>query len=67
MKSYSNIENRKWNGYYIGYSADGRSWRITGKSGYWNASASVTKQGSLNLLLGFERLQEISEELSNIK
>ena len=32
MKSYHNIE--KLNGRYVGYSADGRSWRIQGKTGY---------------------------------
>lgn len=61
------METRKINGHYIGYSADGRSWRITGKSGYWNAYANVTCQGSINTLLGFERLSEISIELSLIK
>ena len=34
MKAFDNIENRKFPGkdYYTGYSADGRSWRITGQS-----------------------------------
>lgn len=67
MKNFHNVETRKINGYYIGYSADGRSWRITGHSGYWNAYANVTCQGSINCLLGFERISEISHELSLIK
>lgn len=66
MKNFHNIETKKINGYYIGYDATGRSWRITGKTGCWNAYASVTVQGLLNCLLGFDRLSEISAELSNM-
>lgn len=69
MKRYLNIETRKFPGlnHYVGYSSDGRSWRIRGFSGNWNATANLTKAGSTNLLMGFERLQEISEQLAKIK
>ena len=67
MKSYHNIETRKINGRYIGYSADGRSWRIHGKSGDWTAVANLTKQGSMNLIMAFDTLREISAELENTR
>lgn len=67
MKNYPNIETRKTYGYYLAYSADGRSWRVSGKSGHWTATASVTSVGKINILIGFERLSEISEELKSIK
>ena len=69
MKNYGNIETRKFPGrdHYTGYRAGGRSWRIHGTTGYWSAIANCTKQGSINLLVGFDRLQEISEELQVIK
>ena len=69
MKAFDNIETRKFPGkeYYVGYSADGRSWRITGKSGYWCARANVTSQDKLSSLIGFERLVEISQELKEIE
>ena len=69
MKAFDNIENRKFPGkdYYTGYSADGRSWRITGQSGHWCAYANVTSQGKLSSLIGFERLSEISQELKEIE
>lgn len=64
---YDNIENKKTNGYYIGYDATGRSWRITGKYGCWSARANVTVQGLLGNLIGFDKLSEISHELKLIK
>jgi hypothetical protein len=67
MKNYHNIEPRKTNGNYVGYSADGRAWRITGRTGCWSAYANVTQQGSTNTLLMYDRLSEISEELGAIK
>lgn len=67
MKNYHNIEPRKTNGNYVGYSADGRAWRITGRTGSWSAYANVTQQGSTNTLLMYDRLSEISEELESIK
>ena len=67
MKSYHNIEPRKISGHYVGYSADGRAWRITGRTGCWSAYANVTQQGSTNTLLMYDRLSEISEELGAIK
>lgn len=69
MKNYHNIESKRLPGhaYYIGYSGDGRSWRITGQSGNWSAKASMTKAGSTNLLIGFDRMDEISKELQQIK
>ena len=66
MRNYHNIESRKFNGHYVGYDASGRSWRITGRTGNWTAIANVTKQGAINSLLGFDRLSEISAELSAI-
>ena len=69
MKAFDNIETRKFPGkdYYTGYSADGRSWRIVGRTGYWNAYANLTSQGKLSSLIGFERLAEISQELKEIE
>lgn len=67
MKNYSNIEGRKFNGHYVGYSADGRAWRISGQSGNWYARANVTMQGKISQIIGFERLSEISAELKGIK
>lgn len=69
MKSYGNIETRKFpgNDYYTGYSSDGRSWKIMGSTGYWSAYANVTSQGKLSSLIGFDRLREISEALKEIK
>lgn len=69
MKAFDNIETRKFPGqnHYVGYSSDGRSWRIHGYSGNWNATANLTRAGSMNLLVGLDRLQEISEELAKIK
>lgn len=67
MKNYPNIETRKINGHYIGYSNDGRSWRITGQSGNWSANSNVTRQGSLSQLYGFSTLSELSAELSKIE
>lgn len=68
MKSFDNIETRKFPGrdHYTGYSADGRSWRIMGGSGNWSAHANVTSQEKLSMLMGFERMQEISDELRKI-
>jgi hypothetical protein len=67
MKNYHNIESKRFNGAYTGYSADDRSWRITAGSRSWIARARVTKQGGTNLLCGFETLAEISEALAAIK
>lgn len=68
MRSFHNIEKSGFHArQYVGYSADGRSWKITGSTGYWTARANLTKQGSLNILIGFERLSELSEELQQIK
>ncbi len=68
MRAFDNIESRKFPGrnHYTGYSTDGRSWRIMGRSGYWSAYANVTVQGKLSSLIGFERMQEISEKLMEI-
>ncbi len=68
MKAFTNIESRKFPGrdHYTGYSADGRSWRIVGCSGNWSAYANVTAQGKISSLIGFERMQEISDELRKI-
>lgn len=68
MKSYHNIESRKspFGDYYVGYSDDGRGWRIRGRSGNWTAIANVTCQGSLNRLMGYDTLAEISAELEKI-
>lgn len=67
MKYYHNIETRKISGHYVGYSADGRAWRITGRTGCWSAYANVTKSGSINQILMYDRLGEISTELESIK
>lgn len=68
MRNYLNIEKSSFpNRQYVGYSADGRSWKISGSSGYWSAYANVTRQGSISMLIGCERLSEISKELENIK
>lgn len=67
MKNYHNIENQKMHGYYVGYSADGRAWRITGRTGCWSAYANVTKAGSTNQILMYDRLAEISAKLESIK
>ena len=68
MKSYHNIEK---SGFpprqYVGYSADGRSWRISGRSGYWNATANLTRQGSCNLIYGYPLLSDISRLLEVTK
>lgn len=68
MKSYRNIESKKspFGNHYVGYSADGRSWRISGSSGNWSAYANVTKQGSLRAILMCDRLSEISKELEAV-
>lgn len=68
MKNYHNIESKKSKlGHYRGYSADGRTWRITGRTGCWSAYANVTKAGSTNQILMYDRLAEISAELESIK
>ena len=68
MKNYHNIEKSGFlNRQYVGYSADGRSWKISGCTGNWSAYANVTCQGSISIIAGFERLNEISKELENIK
>jgi hypothetical protein len=68
MKNYHNIESKKSKaGHYSGYSADGRAWRITGRTGCWSAHANVTKAGSINQILMYDRLHEISTELESIK
>lgn len=68
MKNYHNIESRRNHlGHYIGYSADGRLWCITGRTGCWSAYANVTKTGSVNQILMYDRLAEISAELESIK
>ena len=68
MKNYHNIESRRNPmGHYTGYSADGRAWRIMGRTGCWSAYANVTKAGSINQILMYDRLSEISEELESIK
>lgn len=68
-KSFHNIEYRRFPGasYYVGYSADGRSWRIHGNPGNWSAYANLTSQGKLNTLIGFDSLAEISNELGEVK
>ena len=68
MKTYFNIEKSGFAGrQYLGYSAYGRSWRISGQSGYWSATANVTRQGALNVLIGFNTLAELSSELGDVK
>ena len=68
MKSYQNIEKSGFpSRQYVGYSADGRSWRIAGKSGYWSAIANLTRQGSCNLLYGYRLLSDISSLLEVTK
>lgn len=68
MKNYPNIEKSGFSGrQYVGYSADGRSWRISGQSGYWSATANVTRQGALSILIGFNTLAELSAELRGVK
>lgn len=67
MKSFHNIDRcRRAGEHHTGYSADGRSWRIVGRSGYWSAYANVTAQGHLNTLIGFDRLSDISKELEKV-
>lgn len=67
MKKFHNIKKcRHDGGQYVGRSADGRSWRIVGRCGAWSAYADLTATGSLNSLIMFERLSEISEELASI-
>jgi hypothetical protein len=67
MKNFHNIEKSLFEAKtYIGYSADGRSWRIRGGSGNWSAYANVTCAGSTNVLIGFDRIAEISKELEAI-
>lgn len=67
MKSYPNIEHHKnFDGSRTGYDGTGRSWRISGHTGYWCARANVTAQGLCNNLIGYETLDEISQELKQI-
>lgn len=68
MKKYPNIKNRKLPGWgYAGYSADGRGWRIRGRFGYWSATADCVRVGRTNMLIGYDTLSEISQELAQIK
>jgi hypothetical protein len=77
MKNYQNIENCIQSGYGRGYGAidkfrtaydaTGRSWIVYGKYGYWTARANQTMTGKTNILIGFDNLDQISSELSNIK
>ena len=68
MKKYPNIQGRKVQGWgYPGFSADGRLWRIRGRFGHWSATADCVRVGSTNMLIGFDRLSEISHELAQIK
>lgn len=77
MKNYPNIENQNQSGRNSGYAsidkfrtaydATGRSWIVYGKYGYWSARASHTIQGLTNILIGFQNLDQVSFELSNIK
>lgn len=68
MKNYFNIENKKnRDDSYTAYDGAGRSWRVFGSYKNWSATAAVTQQGMINLLIGFDTLQEISVELSKIK
>ena len=65
MKNYPNIEkHRNFDGSRTCYDAGGRSWQIKGTTGNWSAIASVTRQGSLNVISGCATLQEISNILS---
>ena len=65
---YHNIERPGFFGrQYVGYSSDGRSWRISGKYGYWSATANVTRQGKLSVLIGFNTLAELSAKLGDVK
>lgn len=67
MKSYPNINHhRNSDGSRLGFDAAGRSWQITGRSGNWTAKANVTRAGCTNLLMGYETLDEVSLELSEI-
>lgn len=59
MKHYNNIE--RINGHLVGYGPDGVSWRITGRHGNWTARRTYGN----GLLVGFENLSEISNELTN--
>jgi len=65
--TYTNIETRRINGNKIAYSADGRSWRVYGKTGNYTARANITEQGKINLLIGMINLLELSNELKDIK
>lgn len=68
MKDFHNIEKSAFpQRQYVGYSADGRSWRITGRSGYWTATANLTRQGSINLIMGVDRIAHISNQFAGIK
>lgn len=68
MKNYHNIEKSAFpTRQYVGYSADGRSWRITGRSGYWTATANLTRQGACNLVCGYPLLSDISRLLDAVK
>jgi len=67
VMKYCNIETRRINGHKIAYSADGRSWRIFGRTGNYTARANLTVQGKLNLLCGMQNLLELSDELEKIK
>ena len=67
MRNYFNIENKKnFDGSRTAYDFSGRSWRIYGESGFWSARANITKQGSINVLIGYKTLSEISKELESI-
>jgi hypothetical protein len=52
---------------YVGYSA-GSVWEIYGRHGYWRAKKIVGPiVGKTKLLIGYDTLAEISEELTKLE
>ena len=68
MKSFYNIEKSKVSGkQYVGYSA-GNVWEIYGSSGNWSARKVIGPiVGKTKLLIGYDTLSEISEELTKLE
>lgn len=67
MKNLFNIEKSVFPGrQYVGYSADGRSWRISGAFGNWTAIANVTSQGEMKAFYGADTLAYLSNQLSSV-
>lgn len=68
MRNYPNIEKHPFNRCEcIGYAANGVAYRITWKSGWWNAQARKYISGSVHYFSGCKTLAEVSAKLEGIK